>query len=182
MINKVVTLLILIFSAMTAYPETYKTLHDFTVVTLEGEKFDMAQLKGKKVLIVNTASKCGNTPQYEGLQELYEKYGGDDFVIIGFPANNFFRQEPGSNDEIREFCTKEYGVTFPMMGKISVKGADMHPVYQWITRKDLNGLMDSSVKWNFQKYMVDKEGKLVGMLSPKTKPLSEEIINWVTQK
>jgi glutathione peroxidase len=168
--------------AMAAFSESYKTLHDFTVITLEGEDFDMAQLKGKKVLIVNTASKCGNTPQYEGLQELYDQYGGKDFVIIGFPANNFLKQEPGTNEEIREFCSINYGVTFPMMAKISVKGKDMHPVYQWLTKKDLNGFKDSSVTWNFQKYMVDEEGKLVGMLSPKTKPLSEEIVNWIKGK
>lgn len=173
---------LIILVAMTAFTDRFKTLHDFTVSTLEGADYDLAQLKGKKVLIVNTASKCGNTPQYEGLQELYEKYGGEKFVIIGFPANNFLRQEPGSNEEIREFCTKNYGVTFPMMAKISVKGKDMHPIYQWLTQKELNGFEDSSVKWNFQKYMVDEKGKLVGMLSPKTKPLSEEIINWVTQK
>jgi glutathione peroxidase len=166
--------------AMTVFSKPQKILYDFTVTTLEGADFDMSQLKGKKVLIVNTASKCGNTPQYEGLQELYEKFGGDDFVIIGFPANNFLRQEPGSNEEIREFCTINYGVTFPMMAKISVKGKDMHPIYQWLTQKELNGIADSSVKWNFQKYMVDEEGKLVGTLSPKTKPLSEEIINWIT--
>ena len=182
MINKIISLIILIFPAMTVYPETFKTLHDFTVITLEGEDFDMAQLKGKKVLIVNTASKCGNTPQYEGLQELYEKYGSEDFVIIGFPANNFLRQEPGSNEDIREFCTINYGVTFPMMAKISVKGKDMHPLYGWLTKKELNGYKDSSVKWNFQKYLVDEEGKLVGMLSPKTKPLSEDIVNWITPK
>ena len=179
MINKIVALLILILPAMTVYPETYKTLHDFTVITLEGEDFDMAQLKGKKVLIVNTASKCGNTPQYEGLQELYERYGGEDFVIIGFPANNFLKQEPGTNDEIREFCSINYGVTFPMMAKISVKGKDMHPVYQWLTQKELNGFKNSSVKWNFQKYLIDEEGKLVGMLPPKTKPLSDEIVSWI---
>ena len=182
MIIKIVAFLILIFTAMTVHPETYKTLHDFTVISLGGDDFDMAQLKGKKVLIVNTASKCGNTPQYEGLQELYERYGGEDFVIIGFPANNFLWQEPGTNEEIREFCSINYGVTFPMMAKISVKGKDMHPLYQWLTQKDLNGFKDSSVQWNFQKYMVDEEGNLVGMLSPKTKPLSEEIIRWVTQK
>lgn len=167
---------------MTTNNEKYKTLHDFTVTALDGEEFDLAQLKGKKVLIVNTASKCGFTPQYEGLQELYEKYGGEDFVIIGFPANNFLKQEPGTNEEIREFCSINYGVSFPMMAKISVKGKDIHPVYQWLTRKELNGFKDSKVSWNFQKYMVDENGKLVGMLSPKTKPLSEEITAWVTQK
>jgi len=179
MINKIVALLILILPAMTVYPETYKTLHDFKVITLEGKDFNMAQLKGKKVLIVNTASKCGNTPQYEGLQELYERYGGEDFVIIGFPANNFLKQEPGTSEEIREFCSINYGVTFPMMAKISVKGKDMHPVYQWLTQKELNGFKDSGVKWNFQKYLVDEEGRLVGMFSPKTKPLSDEIVSWV---
>jgi glutathione peroxidase len=166
---------------MSAYSESYKILYDFTVTTLEGEDFDMAELKGKKVLIVNTASKCGNTPQYEGLQELYEKYGGEDFVIIGFPANNFLSQEPGSNEEIREFCTKNYGVSFPMMAKISVKGKNMHPIYQWLTQKELNGFKDSSVKWNFQKYLIDEEGKLVGVLSPKTKPLSSEIVDWIAE-
>lgn len=178
---KVILISLLILSAMNAFTETFKTLHDFTVTTLEGEPFDMAQLKGKKVLIVNTASKCGNTPQYEGLQELYEKFGGEDFVIIGFPANNFLRQEPGTNGEIREFCTRNYGVTFPMMAKISVKGSDMHPLYQWLTQKELNGFKDSSVKWNFQKYLVDEEGKLVGIIPPKTKPLSGEISNWITK-
>ena len=168
--------------AMSAYPVTHKTLHDFTVSTLEGEAFDLAQLIGKKVLIVNTASKCGFTPQYERLQKLYEQYGGEDFVVIGFPANNFLRQEPGSNEEIREFCTLNYGVTFPMMAKISVKGKDMHPVYQWLTKKELNGFKDSKVKWNFQKYLVDEEGKLVGMLPPMADPLSEGIINWITGK
>ncbi len=165
---------------MTSSQETSRTLHDFTVTTLEGNEFKLSELKGKKVLVVNTASKCGFTPQYEGLQELYKQYGGDDFVIIGFPANNFMRQEPGTNDQIREFCTINYGVTFPMMAKISVKGKDMHPVYQWLTQKEQNGFKDSSVKWNFQKYMVDEEGKLVGMLSSNTKPLSPEIVSWIT--
>lgn len=165
---------------MSAFSDSNKTLHDFTVTTLEGEDFNMVQLKGKKVLIVNTASKCGNTPQYEGLQELYEKYGSEDFVIIGFPANDFLRQEPGSNEDIREFCTKNYGVTFPMMAKISVKGKNMHPIYQWLTQKELNGFKDSSVKWNFQKYLINEEGKLEGVISPKVKPLSDEIVDWIT--
>ncbi len=178
--KKIAFLHLLILTAMTAYSDRPKKLHDFTVYTLEGGEYDLAQLKGKKVLVFNTASKCGNTPQYEGLQELFERYGGEKFVIIGFPANNFLRQEPGSNEEIREFCSIKYGVTFPMMAKISVKGKDMHPIYQWLTQKELNGLEDSSVKWNFQKYMVDEEGKLVGMIPPKTKPLSDEIISWVT--
>lgn len=182
MINTIVLFSTIILITMTSHVEKHKTLHDFTVISIDGEDFDMSQLKGKKVLIVNTASKCGFTPQYEGLQELYEKYGGEDFVIIGFPANNFLKQEPGTNEEIQKFCSINYGVTFPIMAKISVKGKDIHPIYKWLTQKDLNNYKDSSVKWNFQKYMVDEDGILVGMLSPKTKPLSDEIINWVTQK
>jgi glutathione peroxidase len=149
--------------------------YDFKVKTLEGQPFDFASLKGKKVMIVNTASKCGNTPQYKDLEELYEKYGKDNFVIIGFPANNFAGQEPGTNAEIREFCTQTYGVTFPMMEKISVKGSDMHPVYQWLTSKAKNGVRDSEVKWNFQKYLIDEKGNLVDVIDPKEKPGSEKV-------
>ena len=107
--------------------------YDFKATTIDGKEFDFSTLKGKKVLIVNTASKCGHTPQYKDLEDLYKQYGGDKFVIIGFPANNFLWQEPGTNDSIKEFCTKKYGVTFPMMAKISVKGDSMHPLYKWLT-------------------------------------------------
>jgi glutathione peroxidase len=155
--------------------------YDFKVRTLEGKDFDFASLKGKKVMIVNTASKCGYTPQYEDLQTLYEQYG-QKLVIIGFPANNFMNQEPGSAEEIRQFCTSKYEVTFPMMEKISVKGKDMHPLYQWLTSKDKNGVMDSSVKWNFQKYLIDENGKLVDVLYSKEKPESEKVINWLSAK
>lgn len=155
------------------------SLHDFTVKDIEGEDFDLGQLKGKKVLVVNTASKCGLTPQYELLQELYEEYRGDDFTIIGFPANNFADQEPGSNEDIAEFCQKNYGVTFPMMSKISVKGDDMAPVYQWLTQKSKNGVSDSEVQWNFQKYMIDEDGHLVDFVNPKTKPNDEKIVSWI---
>jgi glutathione peroxidase len=141
----------------------------------------MSSLKGKKVLVVNTASKCGLTPQYEALQALYKKYGGDKFVIVGFPANNFLNQEPGSNKEIEEFCQKNYGVTFPMMSKISVKGDDMAPIYQWLTQKSKNGVKDSEVAWNFQKYMIDENGRLVDFASPKTKPDDPKIVSWIQQ-
>jgi len=154
--------------------------YDFKVKTLEGYNFDLASLKGKKVLVVNTASNCGFTPQYEDLQALYEKYGGDDFVIIGFPANNFLKQEPGTNEEIREFCSKNYGVDFPMMAKISVKGGDIHPLYVWLTSKDKNGVMDTTVKWNFQKYLIDENGNLVDVAYSKEKPTSDRIIEWIT--
>ncbi|MCH8318601.1 MAG: glutathione peroxidase, partial [Bacteroidetes bacterium] len=153
-----------------------KTFHDFTMTTLEGEEFDMSQLKGKKVLVVNTASKCGLTPQYAEMEELYKKYGGDTFVVLGFPANNFLKQEPGTDKEIAEFCTKNYGVTFQMFSKISVKGNDIHPLYSWLTEKELNGVEDAGVKWNFQKFMINEDGKWAGVVGPRKSPLDEEII------
>ncbi len=156
-----------------------KSFHDFVVSDIEGGEFDLSSLKGKKVLVVNTASKCGLTPQYKLLQALYEKYGGDDFTIVGFPANNFLKQEPGSDSEIKEFCERNYGVSFLMMSKISVKGDDMHPVYQWLTQKEKNGVQDSKVSWNFQKYLINENGKLVDYVSPKTKPDDEKILNWI---
>jgi len=156
-----------------------KSFYDLSANTIDGKEFDLSTLKGKKVLIVNTASKCGNTPQYEKLEELYRRYGGDKFVILGFPANNFLNQEPGTNEEIREFCKLNYGVTFQMMSKISVKGDDMHPVYKWLTSKKENGVMDSEVRWNFQKYLVSNEGILVSVIRPKEDPLSDEIVRWI---
>lgn len=159
-----------------------KTFYDFKVKAIDGSEFDLSQLKGKKVLVINTASKCGFTPQYEGLEQLYEQYGGDNFVIIGFPANNFLSQEPGSNKEIAAFCKENYGVTFPMMAKVSVKGDDMCELYHWLTEKKLNGVMDSEVSWNFQKYLIDENGKLVATFPPKTKPDDEKIVSWITSE
>lgn len=154
--------------------------YSFKVNTIDGEEISLEQFKGKKVLVVNVASKCGFTSQYEGLQKLYEEFGGDDFTIIGFPANNFLKQEPGTNEEIKQFCSVNYGVTFPMMAKISVKGKDIHPLYDWLTKKDNNGVMDAKVSWNFQKFMIDEEGNLVDYASPKTKPSNEKIVSWIT--
>ena len=156
--------------------------HSFKTKTIDGKPFDLASLKGKKVLVVNTASKCGLTPQYKDLQELYLKYGGDKFVIIGFPANNFMSQEPGTNSEIKQFCTEKYDVTFPMMEKISVKGDDIDPIYKWLTSKSQNGKMDAEVSWNFQKFMIDEQGNLVDMVPPRTKPNDEKIVKWITGK
>jgi len=158
---------------------TLKTLHDFVVKDINGKEFDLATLKGKKVLVVNVASKCGLTPQYEDLQALYDKYKNKDFVVIGFPANNFMGQEPGTNSEIMEFCSVNYGVTFPMMDKISVKGKDQSPLYKWLTNKSENGKIDQKVTWNFQKFMVDEEGHLVDVVMPKESPMSDKIINWL---
>lgn len=156
--------------------------HQFKATTIDGKELDFASLKGKKILVVNTASKCGLTPQYESLQELYKTYGGDNFEIIGFPANNFAGQEPGTNAEVATFCQKNYGVSFTMMEKISVKGKDMHPIYQWLTEKAKNGVEDSKVSWNFQKYLIDENGNLVKSVSPQTSPVDKEIVSWLTAK
>lgn len=159
-----------------------KSFYDFTVRTIDGKEFPLSSLKGKKVLVVNVASKCGLTPQYAKLQELYEKYKDKNFVIIGFPANNFMGQEPGSNEEIAKFCSLNYDVTFPMMSKISVKGKDMAPLYQWLTEKKLNGKEDAPVQWNFQKFMIDENGNWIGFVTPKESPFSEKILTWIEKK
>lgn len=164
---------------MGASPESF---YDFTVKTIDGKDFCLSELKGKKVLVVNVASKCGLTPQYVELQELYERYKDRNFVIIGFPANNFLWQEPGTNEEIAQFCSLTYGVTFPMMEKISVKGKDMAPLYRWLTQKSLNGKEDASIEWNFQKFMIDENGNWAGVVSSKTSPLSETIVSWIEKE
>ena len=158
------------------------SFYDFTVKDIDGKEFDFATLKGKRVLIVNTASECGYTPQYKQLQELYENYGGDKFTIIGFPANNFGGQEPGTDTEIASFCEKNYGVTFPMMSKISVKGNDEHPLYQWLTSKEMNGVGNGSVKWNFHKFLIDENGNWVKELSSGVSPLDESVVAFAQGK
>jgi glutathione peroxidase len=158
------------------------SIYEFTVKTIDGEDFSLSNLKGKKVMIVNVASKCGLTPQYTLLQKLYEQYKDNNFVIIGFPANNFGSQEPGNNEEIKAFCTANYGVTFPMMAKISVKGDDIAPLYRWLTTKEGNGLADAEVSWNFQKFLIDENGQWVKSISPKDSPQSEEIIAWIENR
>ncbi|XZF13958.1 glutathione peroxidase [Chitinophagaceae bacterium MMS25-I14] len=164
------------FFAPAPKADVPKSIYDFKVESLSGGTIDLAQYKGKKILIVNTASKCGYTPQYKDLEALYEKYK-DKMVIIGFPSNNFLWQEPGSNKEISEFCQKNYGVTFPMAAKIAVKGKDMAPIYQWLTSKEYNGYKNSSVKWNFQKYLIDEKGNLVDVFDPGTKPMDAAVIS-----
>ena len=162
-----------------AMQEATENLYQFKVKTLADDDFDFATLKGKKVMVVNTASKCGLTPQYKDLQALYDTYKDQNFVIVGFPANNFMSQEPGTNKEISEFCTENYGVTFPMMAKISVKGDDKHPIYQFLTQKSKNGFEDSKVAWNFQKYLINEKGEVVKIISPKTLPTDEAVISWI---
>jgi glutathione peroxidase len=156
-------------------PEVPASIYDFKVTSLNGGTIDFSQFKGKKILIVNTASKCGFTPQYEALQKLSEKYK-DKLVIVGFPANNFFFEESGSNSKIAEFCKVNYGVTFPMAAKISVKGRNMAPIYHWLTENKYNGYKDSKVKWNFQKYLINEKGELTNIFAPTTTPDNPEVI------
>lgn len=159
-----------------------KTIYQFKVKDIEGNIFDFGSLRGKKIMIVNTASKCGLTGQYKGLQRLYDQYKKNNFVIVGFPANDFLWQEPGSNKEIAKFCEKNYGVTFPMMSKITVKGSKMHPLYQFLTQVSKNGLKSSSVSWNFQKYLIGRNGKLEKIITPRMSPMSQEVVEWVGEK
>ena len=156
-----------------------QTIYQFKVEDLSGKTFDFASLKGKKILVVNTASKCGLTPQYKDLEAIYKLYKDKNFVIIGFPANNFGKQEPGTNTEISTFCEMNYGVTFPMMSKISVKGKDMAPIYQFLTQKSKNGLQDSDVEWNFQKYLINEKGELEKVILPQVLPTDSSIVSWI---
>ena len=178
--NLLLIISLFLLTGLTAMAQ--KNFHSFKTTTIDGKKFDLSTLKGKKVLVVNTASKCGLTPQYKDLETLYKQYSDRNFVIIGFPANNFMGQEPGTNEEIAEFCELNYGVTFPMMSKISVKGKDIDPIFSWLTRKSENGMLDAEISWNFQKFMIDENGNLVDYLSPRESPLSEKIVNWIENK
>ncbi|MDA9878731.1 glutathione peroxidase [Flavobacteriaceae bacterium] len=177
----ILKLLVFMMTTQTAFSQENQdqTIFQFIVKNIEGEDFDLSSLKGKKVMIVNTASKCGLTPQYKKLQALYDKYGSDDFLIVGFPANNFLSQEPGSDEEIAVFCESNYGVTFPMMSKISVKGKNMHPVYEFLTQEAKNGVVNSSVSWNFQKYLINPDGRLARVVSPRTQPDDPSVISWI---
>jgi glutathione peroxidase len=170
---KLAFIALLVSSLLTA-----SSIYEFKVEGLEGGSIDFSQYKGKKIMIVNTASKCGNTPQYKELEELYEKYK-DKLVIIGFPANNFGQQEPGSNEEIKEFCTKNYGVTFPMASKVSVKGDDIAPIYKYLTDEAKKLGFEDPVKWNFTKFLLDENGKLITVIHNKTKPMSEDVLKYL---
>jgi glutathione peroxidase len=168
----------LILSLILAFTVSGNSIYDFKVAGLDGTDIDFSKYKGQKILIVNTASHCGNTPQYKDLEALYEKYKGK-LVIVGFPANNFGEQEPGDAKEIKEFCTKNYGVTFPMADKISVKGDDVAPIYKYLSEQAAAKGLADPVKWNFGKFLIDEKGTLVATFSPKTQPMSEEILKWL---
>jgi glutathione peroxidase len=171
-------ILTLIFAAAfmtTSLSTNPEGLYDFVKKDIRGKEVNLEAYKGKAVLIVNTASKCGFTPQYKDLQALYEKYEGKDFVILGFPANNFNGQEPGSDEEIAQFCEANYGVTFPMFSKVSVKGADQDPLFAFLTAQ-ANQDFTGDINWNFEKFLIDKDGKLVRRFRSRTNPMSNEIL------
>lgn len=168
----------------TAEPSAQTTgigvgFYGLVATDIHGQAYPFEQLKGKKVIVVNTASECGYTPQYRQLQELHEAYGKQGLVIIGFPCNQFGGQEPGSDQQVEAFCQKNYGVTFPLMSKVEVKGEGQHPVYRWLTRKELNGAMDAVVKWNFHKFLIDGDGRLVISLESGVSPLDERVVSWI---
>ncbi len=166
---------ILLLASILSVMLSGASFYDFKVASLDGKTIDFSKFKGKKVLVVNTASKCGYTPQYADLQKLYDKYQGK-LVIVGFPANNFGEQEPGSNEDIGAFCKKNYGVTFPMAEKVSVKGDDIHPIFKYLTEEAKKmGTADPVVRWNFTKFLIDEKGKLVKVFPSKVNPMSEEI-------
>lgn len=179
--KKIITLSTIIL-AMSFTTFTNKSLHDFKCKTLDDKDFSFSTLKGKKIMIVNTASECGYTPQYKDLQALYEKYKDKNFTIIGFPCNDFGGQEPGSAGEIQSFCSKNYGVTFPLMEKVVVKGDNKCEIYKWLTSKAENGVEDSKVNWNFNKYLIDENGKYVKHLGSGVNPLDKEVIEWIEKK
>lgn len=179
--KKAIILISVIF-CMAFVRTATKTLYDFSCKTLDGKDFSFSTLKGKKIMIVNTASECGFTPQYKDLQALYEKYKDANFTIIGFPCNDFGKQEPGTGEEIQSFCTKNFGVTFPLMEKVVVKGDDKCAVYKWLSSKEENGVEDSKVAWNFNKYLIDENGKYVKHIGSATNPLDKEITSWIEGK
>jgi glutathione peroxidase len=170
---KIIILLSVLFTAQSS-------VYDFKPVSIDGKQVDLSEYKGKKILIVNTASECGYTPQYADLEKLYKKYN-DKLVIIGFPANNFGQQEPGSNTEIASFCKKNYDVTFPMMSKVSVKGEDIDPLFKWLTEQQ-NPDFTGDISWNFEKFLIDENGKLIHRFKTKISPMSNEIIEALEKK
>lgn len=173
------TLFTIIALLLTVAPD--KTVYDFTVKDIDGKDVSLSIYKGKVLLIVNVASLCGNTPQYKDIEELYKKYQNQGLVVLGFPANNFMGQEPGSNKEIKEFCTREYGVTFPMFSKISVKGKNMAPLYSYLTQKKENGVLDAPVMWNFQKFLVGRDGKVITSISNRTSVKDPSVVKMIEE-
>jgi len=174
-------ILFFFLSAIAVPGENIKSIYDFTMKDIDGKPVPLSGFKGKVILIVNVASKCGFTKQYKGLQELYTKYSDKGLVILGFPANNFLRQEPGTDEEIKSFCSLNYGVTFPMFSKISVKGKDMHPLYRFLTDKEIHPDTGGKITWNFNKFLAGRDGKIIHRFGSRTKPLSDKLVKALEQ-
>lgn len=165
-----------IFNPSPSEPVKEKGMYEFTMKDIDGNDVSLEKYKGNVVMLVNVASRCGLTPQYEGLQAIYDKYKDRGFTVLGFPANNFMGQEPGTEAEIKEFCSLNYNVGFPMFSKISVKGTDQHPLYRFLTHPETNPGFDGDITWNFEKFLADREGKIIARFSPRTVPTDAEVI------
>lgn len=170
--------ILLAFGLLAFLPASKPSIHSFKVESIDGGVIDFSKFKGKKILVVNTASKCGYTYQYEGLQKLYDQYK-DKLVIVGFPANNFGGQEPGSNAEVKEFCSSKFNVSFPMAAKVSVKGSDKAPIFKWLTEKSENGVLDANISWNFNKFLLDENGQLIQHFASRVEPTDEAITKYL---
>ncbi len=179
---KLLFVLMFVLTAAMGSAQKSTSIYDYKLTDIDGKEFDMSKLKGKKVLLVNTASKCSLTPQINDMVKLYKDYKDKNFVVVAIPSDDFGDKEPGTNKEIKEFIDKNFDVKFPVMSKTSVTGDNEIPLYRWLTTKDLNGVMDSKVAWNYQKYMIDENGKIVGIVEPKESPASEKVINWLENK
>ena len=178
MIKYIITAMATIALSSFSLKSDTASIHQFSVTSIDGGTINFADFKGKKILVVNTASKCGFTPQYEGLEKLYETYK-NKLVVIGFPCNQFLAQDPGTNETIQTFCKKNYGVTFPLAAKIHVKGKEIAPIYKWLCNKSENGVLDAKISWNFNKFLLDEDGKMIAHFGSSMKPDSEEILKWL---
>ena len=178
MIKYIITAMATIVLSSFSLKSDTASIHQFSVTSIDGGTINFADFKGKKILVVNTASKCGFTPQYEGLEKLYETYK-NKLVVIGFPCNQFLAQDPGTNETIQTFCKKNYGVTFPLAAKIHVKGKEIAPIYKWLCNKSENGVLDAKISWNFNKFLLDEDGKMIAYFGSSVKPDSEEILKWL---
>jgi len=175
---KLISFIAAIMLSAFTFPVATPSIHSFKVASIDGGQIDFSSFKGKKILVVNTASKCGYTPQYEALEKVYKQYK-DKLVIVGFPCNQFGGQEPGSNEEIQSFCKARYGVTFPLSTKVDVKGDNIAPIYKWLCNKSENGVLDASIAWNFNKFLLDENGKMIAYFPSKVTPDSEEILKYL---
>jgi len=179
--KEILLIIIVLISASLYAEDKTMTIYDFTMEDIKGNSINLEDYKNKVIMIVNTASKCGFTYQYDGLEKLYQVYKDQGFVILGFPANNFLKQEPGTNDEIADFCRLNYGVTFPMFSKISVKGKDIHPLYEYLTSKNAGHDFDGKISWNFNKFLISKDGEIINRFGSKVKPEDKKIVNTIAE-